>query len=135
MLSDCPKCWETPCVCGHEWRNRPLKYLVDMRNTIDRIIQEKVLVMERDWSVDDTITARDILDYLGIGSSASLEPGDRRRDDIACMIAKRVAAALNEAKRAGAQPMITHFPPICECEHPMILCDNTGCHCTQCGGI
>jgi len=20
MLSDCPKCWETPCVCGHEYK-------------------------------------------------------------------------------------------------------------------
>ena len=20
-LSDCPKCWETPCVCGWEYRN------------------------------------------------------------------------------------------------------------------
>lgn len=22
-LSDCPKCWETPCACGHEYRNWP----------------------------------------------------------------------------------------------------------------
>lgn len=21
MLSDCSKCWETPCVCGHGYRN------------------------------------------------------------------------------------------------------------------
>lgn len=20
-LSDCPKCWDTPCTCGHEWHN------------------------------------------------------------------------------------------------------------------
>ena len=20
-LSDCPKCWDTPCTCGYEWRN------------------------------------------------------------------------------------------------------------------
>jgi hypothetical protein len=20
-MSDCPKCWETPCVCGHEYKN------------------------------------------------------------------------------------------------------------------
>ena len=20
-LSDCVKCWETPCVCGHEYKN------------------------------------------------------------------------------------------------------------------
>ena len=20
-LSDCPKCWDTPCVCGHTYKN------------------------------------------------------------------------------------------------------------------
>ena len=20
-MSDCEKCWETPCICGHEYRN------------------------------------------------------------------------------------------------------------------
>lgn len=20
-LSDCPKCWDTPCTCGHEYRH------------------------------------------------------------------------------------------------------------------
>lgn len=20
-LSDCPKCWDTPCTCGYEYRN------------------------------------------------------------------------------------------------------------------
>jgi hypothetical protein len=20
-LSDCPKCWDTPCTCGHYWRD------------------------------------------------------------------------------------------------------------------
>jgi hypothetical protein len=39
-----------------------------------------------DWTVADTELARDILSYLGIGSDASLEPGDRRRDRIAAMI-------------------------------------------------
>ena len=39
-----------------------------------------------DWTVSDTELARDILCYLGIGSDASLEPGDRRRDRIAAMI-------------------------------------------------
>ena len=46
-----------------------------------------------DWTVDDTLTAREILDYLGIGSDASLEPyADRRRDAVAKIIQKRIVA-------------------------------------------
>ena len=46
-----------------------------------------------DWTVDDTLTAREILNYLGIGSDASLEPfADRRRDHVAKIIQKRIAA-------------------------------------------
>lgn len=41
----------------------------------------------RDWTVEDSHTAREILSYLGIGSDASLEPGaDRRRDKVAAII-------------------------------------------------
>jgi len=25
-LSDCPKCWSTPCECGYEWRNSDIQY-------------------------------------------------------------------------------------------------------------
>lgn len=47
-----------------------------------------------DWTVDDTDTARDILNYLGIGDDSSREPGaDRRRDKIAGMIRARIDAA------------------------------------------
>ena len=21
MLSDCPDCWDTPCMCGHEYKD------------------------------------------------------------------------------------------------------------------
>ena len=50
-----------------------------------------------DWTVDDSLTSREILHYLGIGSDASLEPGDRRRDKIARMIRARIDAALSAA--------------------------------------
>lgn len=47
-----------------------------------------------DWTVDDTDTAREIMNYLGYGSDASREPGaDRRRDKIAAMIRARIDAA------------------------------------------
>lgn len=47
-----------------------------------------------DWTVDDTDTAREIMNYLGYGDDASREPGaDRRRDKIAAMIRARIDAA------------------------------------------
>ncbi len=59
-----------------------------------------------DWTVDDTDTAREILNYLGYGSDASREPGaDRRRDKIAAMICARIDAATAPApeKQGEAQ--------------------------------
>ena len=56
-----------------------------------------------DWTVSDTELARDILCYLGIGSDASLEPGDRRRDRIAAMIcADRERRIVKPANRITA---------------------------------
>lgn len=53
-----------------------------------------------DWTVDDTDTAREILNYLGHGSDASREPGaDRRRDKIAAMIRARIDAATAPAPK------------------------------------
>ena len=40
-MSDCIKCWETPCCCGHEWRERDLVYLQKMHKLIGDIIKEK----------------------------------------------------------------------------------------------
>lgn len=57
-----------------------------------------------DWTVDDTDTAREILNYLGIGADASREPGaDRRRDKIAEMIRARIDVAIaSEAPKTMA---------------------------------
>lgn len=48
-----------------------------------------------DWTVSASETAREVLNYLGIGSEASLEPGaDRRRDNVAKIIARHFDAAV-----------------------------------------
>jgi len=47
-----------------------------------------------DFTIDDALAARDVLQYLGIGDDASLEPSDRRRNKIAAIIRARVDAAI-----------------------------------------
>jgi hypothetical protein len=29
-LSDCSKCWETPCICGHGYIGRSIKYKLNL---------------------------------------------------------------------------------------------------------
>jgi hypothetical protein len=29
-LSDCAKCWETPCICGHDYKTRPTQWILDL---------------------------------------------------------------------------------------------------------
>lgn len=42
-LSDCLKCWDTPCHCGYDYRNWPLKDLIDMKEMFEKLIKEKEL--------------------------------------------------------------------------------------------
>ena len=49
-MSDCPKCWETPCACGHEYRSWSLTRIEDLIATLNRIRDEKV---RQDASWDD----------------------------------------------------------------------------------
>ena len=41
-LSDCEKCWDTPCTCGHEWDRYSLKYLLNLRSVLDSVITKKM---------------------------------------------------------------------------------------------
>jgi len=49
-MSDCEKCWNTPCVCGddyenydcgHNYENYDLAYLIKMRDMFDDLIKRK----------------------------------------------------------------------------------------------
>ena len=40
-MSDCPKCWNTPCSCGWEYRNYSIEYLITRRKLFDIIIKFK----------------------------------------------------------------------------------------------
>jgi len=42
-LSDCPKCWDTPCTCDYDWEQWSLERLKKHREMIDKIIVAKSL--------------------------------------------------------------------------------------------
>lgn len=40
-LSDCIKCWDTPCTCGHDWEFRSVDYIMDMMKTLESTLNAK----------------------------------------------------------------------------------------------
>lgn len=40
-MSDCEKCWNTPCVCGWELRDRSIEYLEKQKKMIEIVIEFK----------------------------------------------------------------------------------------------
>lgn len=46
-MSDCPKCWDTPCTCGHEYENSSDDFIKTMYNLFGKIIKERGLLEEK----------------------------------------------------------------------------------------
>ena len=51
-LSDCPECWETPCICGHKyqtWSEDKLRKHISMLQRVlgEMTLQEKKIEPER----------------------------------------------------------------------------------------
>lgn len=40
-MSDCIDCWVTPCECGRDYRHRSTKWLIEQRDMLQRIIDER----------------------------------------------------------------------------------------------
>lgn len=40
-LSDCPRCWDTPCECGWEYRGWSLENLRKQRDMLSKVIAYK----------------------------------------------------------------------------------------------
>ena len=47
-MSDCVKCWDTPCTCGHEYKDWKTDRLIAMRDVLQNIIDDRP-----DADVDD----------------------------------------------------------------------------------
>ena len=40
-LSDCVKCWETPCVCGHDYKSWSVERLTEFIKTLQDVLKNK----------------------------------------------------------------------------------------------
>ena len=40
-LSDCPKCWDTPCTCGHEYKKWSIDKLRAHIAMLTKVLEEK----------------------------------------------------------------------------------------------
>ena len=57
-LSDCIECWQTPCECGHEFKNTSLDYKEVMTKSINGFtIKDVFLWLEKNnYLLDDSQT-------------------------------------------------------------------------------
>ena len=37
-LSDCPKCWDTPCTCGHMYAQWPRASVVHLKEVLEKVL-------------------------------------------------------------------------------------------------
>ena len=47
-MSDCEKCWETPCCCGWGYRNWDIKRLKEIIHVIQKVLDQKNLSVDED---------------------------------------------------------------------------------------
>lgn len=40
-MSDCPKCWETPCACGHDYEGWSEQRLKDQIAMLQKVLKKK----------------------------------------------------------------------------------------------
>ena len=43
MLSDCPKCWDTPCTCGYLYESWSIKNLKEFVTILEKVLEVKEL--------------------------------------------------------------------------------------------
>ncbi len=41
-LSDCEKCWDTPCTCGWDYRDWSIERLKDQIQMLKKVLEEKM---------------------------------------------------------------------------------------------
>lgn len=41
-MSDCEKCWETPCRCGHDYKRWSIDDLRELLSAVKKVLKSKV---------------------------------------------------------------------------------------------
>jgi len=44
-MSDCEKCWDTPCICGHDYKDRNIAYRLELASVVLGISLSKLQEM------------------------------------------------------------------------------------------
>lgn len=67
-LSDCPKCWDTPCTCGWEYRNYSVKYLEEIISMFQKIVDFKKIHPRKKFSKgctsSETKADKELMEYI-----------------------------------------------------------------------
>ncbi len=61
-LSDCIKCWDTPCTCGWNYRNCSIEYLEERKRLFDKIIEFRKKNPDAKLSVDFDYSSKETED-------------------------------------------------------------------------
>ena len=39
-LADCPKCWDSPCTCGHDYKHWDEEMIEEQIRMLERVLEE-----------------------------------------------------------------------------------------------
>lgn len=59
MMSDCPKCWDTPCSCGHGYREWSAAQLRAQIGMLQRVLDEVRLKEGCQPMVDEVLSEQE----------------------------------------------------------------------------
>ena len=58
-MNDCSRCWECPCACGWDYRDKPVKELIEYADIFQTLIEFKEL-----HGIDQSMTEEQEEAYL-----------------------------------------------------------------------
>ena len=65
-LSDCIKCWDTPCTCGWDYRNYSIENLKERKRLLEKVIKFKKKFPDAKFSEcmgDETIDDKTFMEF------------------------------------------------------------------------